>query len=80
MVMATLQVRLTHPLVERLDALVKQGLYGSRSDAVRDAVRRVFWEGQVGTIQKKGTGVQLARKARKKLTLKKSELKEINSL
>ena len=40
MVMDTLQIRMSHGLVEMIDSLVKKGVYSNRSDAIRDAVRR----------------------------------------
>jgi len=39
---ATLPLRLPRKLIEELDYLVKAGLYGSRSEAIRDAVRRLI--------------------------------------
>ncbi len=41
MVMETMQIRLTKELVSELKLLVDLGLYGSPSEAVRDAVRRL---------------------------------------
>ncbi|MFH0840394.1 MAG: ribbon-helix-helix domain-containing protein, partial [bacterium] len=48
MVMETLQIRLTKKLVEKLDDLVKEGLYPNKSEAVRDAVRRLILEQELG--------------------------------
>lgn len=42
MVMSTMQIRLTEKQIRTLDTLVKSGNYPNRSEAVRDAVRRVF--------------------------------------
>jgi len=39
--METVQVRLTKSQVKGLDRLVKKGVYSSRGEAVRDAVRRL---------------------------------------
>jgi len=80
MVMDTIQIRLGHPLVERIDTLVKEGVYGSRSDAIREAVRRFFWYKEVGTIKKKGEAVQVVRNARKKLSKEPIDLHEINAI
>jgi Arc/MetJ-type ribon-helix-helix transcriptional regulator len=44
MVMETVQIRLTGKLVEKLGELVKEGLYPNKSEAVRDAVRRLILE------------------------------------
>jgi len=39
--MHPVQIRLTRELVEKIDKLVEVGLYPNRSEAVRDAVRRL---------------------------------------
>ncbi len=39
--MQTMQIRLTEKQIKRVDALVKKGIYPNRSEAVRDAVRRL---------------------------------------
>ncbi|MBU0461019.1 MAG: ribbon-helix-helix domain-containing protein [Nanoarchaeota archaeon] len=80
MVMDTLQIRLSHGLVERIDALVDEGLYPNRSDAIRDAVRRFVWATEAGSISKKGNAVELVRKARQKLSKEKTDLNKINRL
>ncbi len=38
--MQTLQIRLTKELIEKIDEVVTEGIYPSRSEAVRDAVRK----------------------------------------
>jgi len=38
--MKPVQVRFTKKLLEKIDELVKLGLYSNRSEAVRDATRR----------------------------------------
>lgn len=80
MVMDTLQIRLSHGLVNLIDDLVKQGIYANRSDAIRDAVRRFVWEKQVGTIPNRGNAVKQVREARKILSKQKIDLDEINAL
>ena len=80
MVMETLQIRLSNAVLEQIDKLVKNGVYGSRSDAIRDASRRIFWHSQVGTIKQKGDSVKQIRKIREKLSKEKIDLDEINSL
>jgi Arc/MetJ-type ribon-helix-helix transcriptional regulator len=80
MVMDTLQIRLSHGLVELIDGLVKEGIYANRSDAIRDAVRRFVWEKQVGTIPNRGNAVKQVREARKVLSKQKIDLDEINAL
>ncbi len=39
--MHPIQVRLTRELIEKVDRLVENGLYPNRSEAIRDAVRRL---------------------------------------
>ena len=39
--MHPVQIRLTRELIEKIDKLVENGLYPNRSEAVRDAVRRL---------------------------------------
>jgi Arc/MetJ-type ribon-helix-helix transcriptional regulator len=39
--MDPVQIRLTRELVEKVDKLVEVGMYPNRSEAVRDAVRRL---------------------------------------
>jgi len=39
--MQPVQVRLTRELIEKIDKSVENGLYPNRSEAVRDAVRRL---------------------------------------
>ncbi|MFH1473558.1 MAG: ribbon-helix-helix domain-containing protein [Candidatus Aenigmatarchaeota archaeon] len=39
--MHPIQIRLTRELIEKIDQLIEQGIYPNRSEAVRDAVRRL---------------------------------------
>ncbi len=71
MVMATLQIRLNKGLIKLIDSLVNKGIYPSRSEAIRDAVRRFVWEKEVGTIPNKGSAVKQVRKAREILSKEK---------
>jgi len=41
MVMATVQIRLTDNQLREIDGLVQKGVYPNRSEAVRDAVRKL---------------------------------------
>ncbi|MFH0949453.1 MAG: ribbon-helix-helix domain-containing protein [Candidatus Aenigmatarchaeota archaeon] len=41
MVMETVQIRLTEKHLKAIDVLVKKGIYPNRSEAVRDAVRKL---------------------------------------
>ncbi|MBS7638527.1 ribbon-helix-helix protein, CopG family, partial [Candidatus Bathyarchaeota archaeon] len=53
--METLQVRLTGDLIKMVDRLVEQGIYSSRSEAVRDAVRKLIVESEIGSLAEKKT-------------------------
>ncbi len=53
MVMETLQIRLTKGLVKRLESLVEMGFYSNRSEAIRDAVRKMVQETFLEEIPKK---------------------------
>lgn len=50
MVMETIQIRLTKKLVEKIDEIVEEGFYPNRSEAVRDAVRRLILEQELGEL------------------------------
>lgn len=41
MPMQTMQIRLTDKQIKRIDVMVKKGVYPNRSEAVRDAVRKL---------------------------------------
>lgn len=80
MVMDTLQVRLSHGLVERVDSLVDTGIYANRSDVIRDAVRKLVLEKVIGIIPDTGDTVKEIRELRRKLSKEKFDLSEINKL
>ena len=80
MVMQMTQVRLTKGLISKIDELVQRGYYPNKSDAIRDAVRRLVWEKEIGTIPNTGDSVQEIREIRKKLSKENFDLKDINSL
>jgi Arc/MetJ-type ribon-helix-helix transcriptional regulator len=42
--MDTLQIRLTPRQIKKIDVLVNKGIYPSRSEAIRDAVRQLVNE------------------------------------
>jgi len=44
MTMETMQIRMNQGLTQRLDTLVKTGIYQNRSEAIRDAVRKLIIE------------------------------------
>ena len=39
--MHPIQIRLTKELIEKIDKLIEKGIYPNRSEAVRDAVRKL---------------------------------------
>jgi len=80
MVMDTLQIRLSHGLIKRIDSLIRSDIYSNRSEVIRDAVRRFVWEKEVGSILNKGNSVKQIREARKILSKQKIDLNEINKL
>jgi len=41
LVMHPIQIRLTKELIEKIDTFIEKGIYPNRSEAVRDAVRRL---------------------------------------
>ena len=80
MVMDSIQVRLGQGLVKKIDALVDTGVYASRSDVLRDAVRRLVLDKLVGILQSKGDSVKEVKALRRKLSKEKIDLEEINKL
>ena len=80
MVMDTVQIRLSHGLVERVDSLVESGFYSSRSDAVRDAVRRLVLDKMVGIIPNTGDSVKEVREIRNKLSKETKSFKDIEEI
>ncbi len=80
MVMDTCQVRLSHGLVEKIDSLVETGVYSSRSDVLRDAVRRLVLDKMAGILTNTGDSIKETKELRKKLSKEKFDLEEINKL
>ncbi len=78
--MDTVQVRLSHGLVDKIDDLVGTGIYANRSDVIRDAVRRLVLDKMVGIIPNTGDSVKEIRQIRTKLSKEKFDLDEINKL
>ena len=78
--MDTIQVRLSHGLVKKIDNLVQTGVYSSRSDVLRDAVRRLVLDKLIGILPDIGDSVKDIRKIRTKLSKEKFGLDEINKL
>ena len=80
MVMGTVQIRLSHGLVDKIDDLVSTGIYANRSDVIRDAVRRLVLDKLVGIIPNTGDSVKDIKRIRSKLSKEKFDLDKINKL
>ena len=80
MTMSVTQVRLPEGLLKKIDNLVEKGIYSNKSDVVRDAVRRLVLEKQIGSIPDTGDSVKEIRELRKRLSREKTDLKRINRL
>ena len=80
MAMVLFQVRLPEKVVSSIEDLVKNGFYESKSDLVRDAIRRFVFEEQIGSVSlKKNYSVEI-KNFRKKQVVRKKDLKKFNSL
>lgn len=82
MTMVVAQVRLPEGLMEEVDELVEKGLYTNKSEVIRDALRKLILERQIGSVRNTGDSVQEVREIRKKLSpgFSASDLEEINAL
>ena len=80
MVMDTIQVRLGSGLVKKIDELVDTGIYSSRSDVLRDAVRRLVLGKIIGIISEKEDSVNQIKKMRKSASKEKFDIEAINQL
>lgn len=80
MQMTVTQVRLPKGLIKEVNKLVGRGMYTNKSDVIRDAVRKLVLEKQVGSISNTGDSVKEIRKIRKKLSKEKFDIDEINKL
>jgi len=80
MEMAVTQVRLPEGLIIEIDKLVDKGFYTNKSDVIRDAIRKLVLEKQIGSIPDTGDSVKEVREIRKKLSKEKFNLNEINQL
>ncbi len=80
MTMETMQIRMGQGLIQRVDKLVKTGIYTNRSDAIRDAVRRLVLSELIGIIPNKENSVKQVRTIRRKLSKEKFDLEKINKL
>ncbi len=80
MTMSVTQVRLPEGLEEELNILVKKGFYATKSDAVRDAVRRLVLDKMIGIIPDTKDSVKEIRELRKKLSNQIKSYKDIEEL
>ncbi len=80
MVMETMQIRMNKELVQRVDTLVQTGIYSNRSDAIRDAVRRLILNDLVGILSNNENSVKQIKSVRKRLSKEKFNLEEINKI
>lgn len=80
MVMETMQIRMNPGLIQRLDILVKTGIYANRSDAIRDAVRRLILNEMVGIMEGKEDSIKQVKNIRTNLSNQEFNLNEINRL
>jgi len=78
MEMAVTQVRLPEGLITEIDKLVNKGLYTNKSDVIRDAIRKLVLEKQIGSIPDTGDSVKEIREIRKKLSKEKFNLNKLN--
>ncbi len=80
MVMELMQVRLPGKLIQEVNGFVKKGYYATKSDVIRDAIRKLILEKQIGSIPNTGDSVKEIRKIRKELSKKDINIEEINRL
>ena len=74
------QFRLPQKMLNEINELVRNGIYTSKSDVVRDALRRLLLEKMIGVISSSKNSVKEVREIRKKLSREKTDLNEINGL
>ncbi len=80
MEMAVTQVRLPEGLITEVNKLVDKGFYTNKSDVIRDAIRKLVLEKQIGSIPNTGDSVKEIREIRKRLSKEKFNINEINQL
>ena len=82
MTLAVAQVRLPEGLMLEVDELVEKGLYTNKSEVIRDALRKLILERQIGSVPNMGDSVKEIREIRQKLSRGSylKDLDEINAL
>lgn len=78
--MTLTQFRLPKALLDEVDVLVKKGLYSNKSDVIRDAVRKLILENQIGSIPNSGDSVKEVRKIRQTFSKQNISLNELNKM
>jgi hypothetical protein len=68
MAMELIQVRLPKGLIEQVDEIVRSRNYASKSDVIRDALRRFVLDSMVGIIPNTGDSVKEVRAIRRMLS------------
>lgn len=76
------QVRLPEGLMDEVEKLVTKGFYTSKSDVIRDALRKLVLEKQIGSVPNTGDSVKEIRGVRKSLSkgFVLKDLDKINTL
>jgi len=80
MATALIQARLPMGLIEKIDHLVETGLYSSKSDVIKDAVRKLVLQQMVAILPNSGDSVKEVRKIRKSLSKNIKSFKDIKKL
>ena len=80
MVMETLQIRLPKNMLLGIDKTVKDGMYSSRSDFIRDLIRRHYLSKLIGIIPDTGDSVKEIRAIRNKLSKKIKSFADIEKI
>ncbi len=78
--MELMQVRLPEGLIDAVNTLVNKGIYATKSDVIRDAIRRFMLERQIGSIPNTGDSVKELKAIRKLLSKEDIDLNKINKL
>lgn len=78
--MDTIQIRLGHGLINKIDDLVNTGIYSNRSDVIRDGVRRLVLDKMVGIISNTGNSVKEMKKIKNKLSKEVKNFKDIEKI
>ncbi|MFW6286181.1 MAG: ribbon-helix-helix domain-containing protein [Nanoarchaeota archaeon] len=80
MVNTITQVRLPKGIINEVDNLVMKGLYTSKSDVIRSALRKLILEQQIASIANRQESITQVRNARKQLSKKHLNFDEINNI